>query len=305
MVVKQVNEQEIKKALLTALIAEILNKYVNFETVLFLINNIKTQIDNVLDPKQNQQNVVNAILVSGGTTQRQFVGRQLQGSQRGQEILEELNETLEVQSENVTMNIPKNVRIDTNKQKQEIEDLRQASSRFVDYYNEMTQVLENEDVNSLTAYSRMYDDVIRRIEGFRIHLQGENQNYLSKTFLVNMAVKTIFDDDISPANRDKLRKIFSKTEELFGRFEKTNQLNHTKLINDEIDKTQNEPNLIKYYISIIKRIGNYIEINSTDLEKYKFAIEQGKRYLTSMKFCINQFGGLKGILPEAAAGANP
>ena len=115
----QVSESELKKGLLVVLISERLNQKVNFDNVLFLLNNLNQQISNVLDDKINQSTVINVIEHTRNLGQRKFV---VQGDNVQTANAQSRNETpsFEVEQENVSATLPTNIRIDTKKKLQEI-----------------------------------------------------------------------------------------------------------------------------------------------------------------------------------------
>lgn len=289
----QVSESELKKGLLVVLISERLNQKVNFDNVLFLLNNINQQISNVLDDKINQSSVINVIEHTRNLGQRKFV---VQGDNVPNPTAnaQTRNETpsFEVEQENVTTTLPTNIRIDTKKKLQEIEDLRRNSSRIVDYYYSMTNILKDEDKTSLRLYGDLYTDVLSRISLFSAELEKASQNYLTTTFMVNMCLKLIFDNDITGANAQKITTSITKMKELMTSFKENNQVSHTDIINRNIDTAQNVPIIVKFFISIMKRFGNYLEINSTNIKEYEFALTQVTQYIENMEFSINTFGNL-------------
>jgi hypothetical protein len=293
MAIIKVEKRTIKQGLLTAIIAEILNRNTNYNTIKELLNNIIVQIESILSDKTKQKVFFDAINPETATGQRQviFRGNESIGEQQDQQE-QRRGQQLEVITETYNIKIPSSVKFKTDI-KEDIELLRQNSPRFVNYYTQMIEILKNEDKTSLRLYGDMFTDVISRADIFQQKLQEPNQNYRTKKFMVNMALKTIFDADLTPSNKGKLDEIFINARELFIGFRQDNQQSHTEVINRKIDNSANVTILIKFYISIIKRIATYIEINSTNIKDYEFAVNQGITYLDSISFCLNLFGNLQ------------
>jgi hypothetical protein len=157
----------------------------------------------------------------------------------------------------------------------------------------MVTILAEEDNKSLENYMNMYTDVLQRINLFIMKLNETGQNYRTKKFLVNMAIKTTFDSSMTENDKVTIYGILEKTEEMFNEFKKNNQVLHVQIANEKLNTNQYEKNIIKYYISIIRRFVTYISINSRNIDNYDFAVNQSISYLNNISFCIDIFGNLK------------